>query len=40
VDGSVLNALATSFEASGFKLRELILSVVTHDAFSLVAPQP
>jgi hypothetical protein len=40
VDGSVVNALAASFEASGFKLRELLLATVTHDAFSAVAPQP
>jgi hypothetical protein len=39
-DGTVLNALATAFETSGFKMRDLILSVVTHDAFSTVAPQP
>ena len=40
VDGSVLNTLATAFKTSGFKLRDLILAVVTNDAFSLVAPQP
>ncbi|HTN85627.1 MAG TPA: DUF1592 domain-containing protein [Sorangium sp.] len=40
VDGSVVNTLATSFEASGFKLRELVLDVVTNKAFSAVAPQP
>jgi hypothetical protein len=40
VDGSVLNTLATSFQANGYKLRELILDVVTSDAFSSVAPQP
>jgi hypothetical protein len=40
VDGSVVNALATSFETSGFKLRDLILDLVTHEAFSAVAPQP
>ncbi len=40
VDGSVLNALAERFQASGFQLRDLILEVVTNDAFSLVAPQP
>ncbi len=38
VDGSVLNALATSFQASGYELRELVLDVVTNDAFSTVAP--
>jgi hypothetical protein len=40
VDGSVLNTLAAAFNASGFKLRDLILAVVTNDAFSSVAPQP
>ncbi|MGK4003952.1 DUF1592 domain-containing protein [Sorangium sp. So ce1036] len=40
VDRSVLDTLTASFEASGFKLRELILDVVTHEAFSSVAPQP
>jgi hypothetical protein len=39
VDGSVVNALADSFQASGFKLRQLVLDVVTHQAFSSVAPQ-
>jgi hypothetical protein len=38
-DGSALNALASAFKTSGFKLRDLILAFVTHDAFSLVAPQ-
>ncbi|WP_437751431.1 DUF1592 domain-containing protein [Sorangium sp. So ce1389] len=40
VDGSVVNTLAASFEASGFALRELVLDVVTNEAFSAVAPQP
>jgi hypothetical protein len=40
VDGSVLNTLFDSFEASGYSFRDLILDVVTHDAFSSVAPQP
>jgi hypothetical protein len=40
VDASVLNALATSFQTSGFKLRELVLDVVTNEAFSTVAAQP
>ena len=40
MDGSVLNTLAASFQASGYKLRELILDVVTNDAFTSVAPQP
>ena len=39
VDGSALNTVATAFEASGFKLRELILAVVTNEAFASVAPQ-
>jgi hypothetical protein len=40
VDGSVVNALAASFQGSGFELRELVLHVVAHEAFSSVAPQP
>jgi hypothetical protein len=40
VDGSAINALFASFQASGFKLRDLILDLVTHEAFSSVAPQP
>jgi hypothetical protein len=40
VDQSVLNTLADSFQASGYKLRDLILDVVTNDAFTAVAPQP
>ncbi|WP_437595399.1 DUF1592 domain-containing protein [Sorangium sp. So ce590] len=40
VDGSVLNTLVASFEASGLQLRELVLDVVTNEAFSAVAPQP
>jgi hypothetical protein len=40
VDGSVVNTLAESFAASGFKLPTLILDIVTHDAFSVVSPQP
>ena len=39
-DRSVLNTLAASFQASGYKFRELILDVVTNDAFTSVAPQP
>jgi hypothetical protein len=38
-DGSVINSLYASFQASGFKFRQLILDVVSHDAFSAVAPQ-
>ncbi|WP_437520026.1 DUF1592 domain-containing protein [Sorangium sp. So ce726] len=40
VDERVLDALTASFEGSGYKLRELVLDVVTNDAFSSVAPQP
>jgi hypothetical protein len=40
VDGSVVNALITSFHASGYKLRDLIVETVTEDAFAAVAPQP
>lgn len=40
VDGSVLNELGASFQTSGFRLRELVLEVAAHDAFSSVAPQP
>jgi hypothetical protein len=40
VDGSVVNSLNTSFQTSGFKLRDLVLDVVTHQSFSAVAPQP
>jgi hypothetical protein len=40
VDGSVLNTLEAAFNASGFKMRDLIVAVVTNDAFSSVAPQP
>jgi len=40
VDASVLNALSASFQTSGYKLRELVLDVVSNDAFSSVAPQP
>jgi hypothetical protein len=39
-DGSVLNAVASAFKASGFKMRDLVLAVVTNEAFSVVAPQP
>jgi hypothetical protein len=40
VDGSVLNALVTSFQTAGFQLRDLVLDVVSNEAFSSVAPQP
>jgi hypothetical protein len=39
-DGTVLNSLAATFSGSGYKMRDLIVAVVTHDAFSSVAPQP
>lgn len=39
VDEVVLNSLIQSFEASGFRLRPLILDVVSSDAFAVVAPQ-
>lgn len=39
VDASVLNTLVTSFTASGFKLQDLVLDVVSNDAFASVAPQ-
>jgi hypothetical protein len=40
VDGSVINALALSFRTSGFKLRDLVIDIVAHEAFASVAPQP
>jgi hypothetical protein len=40
VDGTVINDLITSFETSGYQLRDLVVATVTHDAFSAVAPQP
>jgi hypothetical protein len=40
VDASVLNELTASFQASGFKLRDLVVDTVTHAAMSAVAPQP
>lgn len=39
-DQSVINSLYASFQASGFKFRQLILDVVSNDAFSTVAAQP
>jgi len=39
-DGSMLNAAAAAFKASGLKMRDLIVAIVTSDAFSTVAPQP
>jgi len=40
VDGTVVNELISSFETSGYQLRDLVLATVTHEAFSAVAPQP
>lgn len=40
VDRSVVDALFSAFESSGFKLRDLVLDVVTSEAFSVTAPQP
>lgn len=40
VDGAVVNDLISSFETSGYQLRDLVVATVTHDAFSAVAPQP
>jgi hypothetical protein len=39
-DGSVLNELGASFQESGFRLRELVVDIAAHEAFSSVAPQP
>jgi hypothetical protein len=40
VDGSVINDLTRDFHATNFNLRELVVEVVSHPAFSSVAPQP
>jgi hypothetical protein len=40
VDGAVINDHITSFETSGYQLRDLVVATVTHAAFSAVAPQP
>lgn len=40
VDAAAVEALYESFRTSGFKLRDLILNVVTHEAFASVAAQP
>jgi hypothetical protein len=40
VDKDVIEGLLASFQASGFKLRQLVLDIASHDAFSAVAPQP
>jgi hypothetical protein len=39
VDAVVVQALAESFEASGYKLGTLIREIVASEAFSTVAPQ-
>ncbi len=38
-DASVIAELKQSFSTSGYQLRDLILDVVMHDAFTAVAPQ-
>lgn len=40
VDAAAIEALYESFRASGFQLRDLILNLVTHEAFASVAAQP
>jgi hypothetical protein len=40
VDAAAIEALYESFRASGFKLRDLILNLATHEAFASVAAQP
>jgi hypothetical protein len=40
VDGSVINDLISSFETSGYQMRDLVLATVAHEAFSAVAAQP
>jgi len=40
VDASVVSTLSADFQGAGYKLRDLVLATVTHDAFSSVAPQP
>jgi hypothetical protein len=39
VDRTVVDELATTFRDSGYKLRELVLAIATHDAFASAAPQ-
>jgi len=39
VDASVLNELSKSFQASGYKLRDLVVDTFTHRALCVVAPQ-
>ncbi len=40
VDASVIQNLTQSFEAAGYRLRSLMLDIVTSDAFASVLPQP
>lgn len=40
VDQIMVETFADSFQASGYRLKGLILDIVASDAFSLVAPQP
>ncbi len=40
VDETLVQELSDSFEASGHRLRSLILDVVANEAFATVAPQP
>lgn len=40
VDQIMVETFADSFQASGYRLKSLILDIVASDAFSLVAPQP
>ena len=39
VDAVVIAALQDSFEASGYRLKALLLDIVTSEAFASVAPQ-
>jgi Protein of unknown function (DUF1592)/Protein of unknown function (DUF1588)/Protein of unknown function (DUF1595)/Protein of unknown function (DUF1587)/Protein of unknown function (DUF1585) len=39
-DSDVLGELQSAFEVSGYRLRDLMLDVVSHEAFSTVALQP
>lgn len=39
-DGSVIAELQTEFAAAEYRFRDLVLAVVSHEAFSSVVPQP
>lgn len=39
VDASVINELQAEFESADFNMRELVLAIATHRAFSAVVPQ-